>query len=228
MSQWLYTNDTACCCLSTRRIPSIIDAWLRASEKIAILSSGAGLLPAGAKREPILPTAVINAVFAENPVGQTRQSCRTNQWKLSFHALNWRTEETAFIWSLCPVHTYIHTYTTVIKENIWYLLFLQFCHWFLHQFVVSSIPRDDGRASGPHPILLSCLPMPNCQNAGATKLGACSFSECMPKTEERAKKTCLGCSATDCRMRAEAHVVVRRERNQFPLQLVFFDIHLAI
>jgi len=42
---------------------------LRASEKIAILSSGAGFLPAQAKKELMLPRAVIKAVFAENPVG---------------------------------------------------------------------------------------------------------------------------------------------------------------
>jgi hypothetical protein len=53
----------------------MIEAWFRASEKIAILSSPVGFLPA-AKRELILPRAVITAILAENPVGQRRQSCK--------------------------------------------------------------------------------------------------------------------------------------------------------
>jgi hypothetical protein len=51
----------------------MIEAWFRASEKIAILSSFVGFLPT-AKRELILPRAVITAILAENPVGQRRQS----------------------------------------------------------------------------------------------------------------------------------------------------------
>uniref|UniRef100_A0A0A9GC55 Cl1004_1 n=1 Tax=Arundo donax TaxID=35708 RepID=A0A0A9GC55_ARUDO len=51
----------------------MIEAWFSASEKIAILSSSAGFLPT-AKRELMLPRAVITAMLAENPVGQRRQS----------------------------------------------------------------------------------------------------------------------------------------------------------
>uniref|UniRef100_A0A0A9EM64 Cl1004_1 n=1 Tax=Arundo donax TaxID=35708 RepID=A0A0A9EM64_ARUDO len=54
-------------------MPSIIEAWFSASEKIAIFSSSAGFLPT-AKRELMLPRAVITAMSAENPVGQRRQS----------------------------------------------------------------------------------------------------------------------------------------------------------
>jgi len=59
------SQDATCQSGCTQRlllIPSIVEAWLRASEKIAILSSGAGFLPAEAKRELMLP-------------GQSSRSC---------------------------------------------------------------------------------------------------------------------------------------------------------
>lgn len=73
MSQCLYMYTFTPFCRSARRIPSIIDAWFNASEKIAIFSSSEGIL-FPAKREPMLPIAVIKAILAANPVGQRRQS----------------------------------------------------------------------------------------------------------------------------------------------------------
>ena len=60
-------------CFSARRIPSIIDAWLSASEKMATLSSLLGF-PPSANSKPTLPTAVISAMLAAKPAGQRRQS----------------------------------------------------------------------------------------------------------------------------------------------------------
>ncbi|KAK2439781.1 8-amino-7-oxononanoate synthase [Trifolium repens] len=73
MSQCRYMYTFTPFCRSARRIPSIIDAWFNASEKTAIFSSSEGML-FPAKREPILPIAVIKAILAANPVGQRRQS----------------------------------------------------------------------------------------------------------------------------------------------------------
>lgn len=82
MSQCLYTKSSTLLCLSARRIPSIIDAWLSASEKMATFSSFKGLSLA-AKREAMLPSVTIVAILAENPVGQRRQSYRTRMDSVS-------------------------------------------------------------------------------------------------------------------------------------------------
>lgn len=73
MSQCLYTKNSTLLCLSARRIPSIIDAWFSSSEKMAIFSSFTGTLPV-ARKDARFPSATINAILAENPVGQRRQS----------------------------------------------------------------------------------------------------------------------------------------------------------
>ena len=98
------------------------------------------VLPAD-KRELILPKAVITAVFAENPVGQRRQSCRTNENRSIYRAEEKTMSEIAihYLIEMC-------------------LFFLQFCQWLLHQFVVSCVATDQRGASRPHAVLLSCLP----------------------------------------------------------------------
>lgn len=73
MSQCLYTETSTVCCRSARRIPSIIDAWFKASENIATFSSFNGF-PPETKREPIFPSTTIKAILAAKPVGQRIQS----------------------------------------------------------------------------------------------------------------------------------------------------------
>lgn len=140
MSQCLYTNDTTSCCRSTRRIPSMIEAWFRASEKIAILSSSAGFLPA-ANRELMFPRAVITDILAENPVGQRRQSCRRTLVRLQ-----------VFYFILYTGHMWLLKFWTQQ-----YLLFLQLCQRFLHHFVIGSISTNQRRSSRAHAVLFSCL-----------------------------------------------------------------------
>ena len=87
----------------------MIEAWFSASEKIAILSSSAGFLPT-AKRELILPRAVITAILAENPVGHRRQSYRTT--------IQLGSKAEAMM---------AHVQNLQIKNKIGYLFLLEFC-----------------------------------------------------------------------------------------------------
>jgi len=175
---------------------------------MAILSSSAGFLPAD-KRELILPRAVMTAVFAENPVGQRRQSCRS------------RTNENRSIRSRRKND--VRNCNTLSDRDV---------PLFSAVLPVTPPPICGKLCSHRSTRSLSAPcrtpELPTKHKAVIEETRQCRAKERMGGRRGGTKSAHLDCSLTDCRMRAEAHVVVPGEKDQFPVHLVFLAAHHAI